>query len=191
MAAIADELEVRLAERRQLAETEMRDYTTIEEGQLALELRDYERGLRKELLPAGPDLAALKQKEQRQLQSVRKIHQARLIEVARELEARARQRFEKQLSGLRGRHERAGEELPEAFLEPGERARLEKLAELIAQARRRRDKAQGRLLGGISGVVGEQAQKRGLESVIMDVRLNLQLQDLTDVSLAGVAELSR
>ncbi|MBX3172760.1 MAG: hypothetical protein KF760_35510 [Candidatus Eremiobacteraeota bacterium] len=185
LAAISDEIDRRVTARRQLVETEMRDYTSIEEGQLAIEVRDYEQALRKEMPAPAPDLSALRHA----LLGLQQQRQAQLIEVVGHLEARARSRFQEQLSGLRGGHERAGEIWPEAFLEPKQRARLRQLPELIREVKRRREAVYARLSGGISRVVGEQARRGGFEAVITDVRLNLQLEDLTDVSLAGVSQL--
>ena len=42
---------------------------------------------------------------------------------------------------------------------------------------------------GIGRVVAAQARRRGSQAVLTNVRLNLDLEDLTDVSLAGVSEL--
>lgn len=186
LSAIADEVEECVAARRRLAETELRDYTSIEEGQLAIEVGEYEQGLRRELTPAAPDLAALQRQERHQLRSVQQIRQAELVQVVRNLEASARARFQDQLAGLRGRHDKSGELLPEAFLEPGERARLHHLPELMREARRRRQEVHAHMSSGIARVVAERAGERG---VITHVRLNLELEDLTDVSLAGVSQL--
>ena len=185
LAAIVEELDARKAERRRLAEMEMRDYRSIDEGQLALEVREYEEGLRREIQPPAPDLSPLASR----LRAVQKQRQAQLIQVVGSLEAAARDHFRAQLVRLRVVHQPAGEILPEAFLEPKERARLHKLAALVLEERRRRQAVYARLSGEIAPVVGEQARKRGLESVVTEVRLNLQLEDLTDVSLAGVSEL--
>lgn len=185
LAAIEEELDARKAERRRLAEMEMRDYRSIDEGQLALEVREYEEGLRREIQPPAPDLSPLASR----LRAVQKQRQAQLIQVVGSLEAAARDHFRAQLVRLRVVHQPAGEILPEAFLEPKERARLHKLAALVLEERRRRQAVYARLSGEIAPVVGEQARKRGLESVVTEVRLNLQLEDLTDVSLAGVSEL--
>lgn len=185
LAAISEDFDSRLSARRQLAETEMRDYTSIEEGQLALELRDYEQQLRREILPPAPDLSAMRQ----ELMGLQQHRQAQLMQVVRGLEARARNRFQEQLSALPRRHQPAGEIMPEAFLEPKEKVRLHQLPDQIRELRRRRSEVYARLSQGVSRVVGEQAQRRDFEAVVTDVRLNLQLEDLTDVSLAGVSEL--
>lgn len=185
LAAIAQEIDRCVSDRRQLAETELRDYTSIEEGQLALEVRDYEAGLQAQMRTSATDLSALRQ----ELLSVQKLRQTQLVAVVRNLESRARSRFQEQLSGLRGRHHKAGEFLPEAFLEPKERARLQRLPKLIRELGQRRETVSAHLGQGISQVVGEQAQRSGFQAVLTDARLNLQLEDLTDVSLAGVSQL--
>jgi len=185
LAAIEEELDARKAERRRRAEMELRDYRSIEEGQLALEVREYEEGLRREIQPPAPDLAPLA----KQLRAVQKQRQAQLMQVVSNLEASARDHFRTQLARLRVVHQPAGEILPEAFLEPKERVRLHRLAGLVVEERRRRQTVYARLSRDIAPVVAEQARKRGLESVVTDVRLNLRLEDLTDVSLAGVSEL--
>lgn len=185
LAEIEQEIDTRVSDRRRLAETELSDYATIEEGQLTLEVRDYEAGLRSQLQPSV-DFAQLKSQERTQLAQVQKARQAELLTVVQNLEAAARDRFQNQLKGLKPNHHRAGEFLPEAFLEPEERARLGKLPQEVKEVRRHRRELDQKMTGAIGRVVGQRAQGR---AVLTDVRLNLGVEDLTDVSLAGVSEL--
>lgn len=189
LSEIEQALETHSAARRQLAETELSDYTSIEEGQLALELRDYEAGLRRQLQPQMPNLTALQSQERGRLREVQRVQKAKLVAVVRNLEAIAKDRFRRQLSDLKPVHQSAGEILPEAFLKSSERQRLRRLPQLIVQAGQTRRRVAAHLGQGVGEVVAEQAVKRGRQAVLTDVRVNLDLEDLTDVSLAGVSEL--
>ena len=185
LAEIEQEIDTRVSDRRRLAETELSDYVTIEEGQLNLEVRDYASGLRAQLQPSM-DVARLQSQERTQLAQLQKARQAELLTVVQNLEAAARDRFQSQLKGLKPKHHRAGEFLPEAFLSREERARLGKLPQEVMEVRRHRRELDQKMTVAIGRIVGQRAQGR---AVLTDVRLNLGVDDLTDVSLAGVSEL--
>ena len=116
-------IDTRAEARRRLAETELSDYASIEQGQLALEVRDYEESLRREVQPRMPDLTALQSQERGKLREVQQTQRARLVAVVHDLEASAMDQFRKKVSRLKAVHRPLGEILPGAFLEPQERQR--------------------------------------------------------------------
>ncbi|MBS2037003.1 hypothetical protein JST97_18580 [bacterium] len=187
------ELDERLASEREARhQATMREFETWADEQrsgLQREVANYQLRLSGQGQTPVKEFLAVREAERQELQRAQKLRRTELVEVVRRLESAGRLQFEQRLSQLQSSHWPAGELLPQRFLAPAEAARLRQLPARIQAARELRRREEARLSRGIAQVVGEQAQARGFEVVLTDLRYSSRLQDLTDVCLAGVSQL--